>query len=174
MRRIEQHRGDDGGKGELHVVMVDRTGLKAVRGQDQDAAQDQNGMHGRAAAEPEAGQPHAIEEGEHHQKRPDRQCHRFGFGSGQEKAEECDEIGNRQIDEPRPVHQCAVQAKTVLHRIEPALPGQKVPHHDKAHHVVIVGADIILCGWQGHGHQCRDCQNAIDGQHVDGHAFLGG
>ncbi len=124
--------------------MVDGTGQEAVRCEDRERGQAESDMLPPRAAHSAPGETHEAQERHHQQKRPDRQRPGFGALGADEEAEDRDQIGDRQIDEARPVHQrTAGKAKAVLRHVEPALASQQIANFDEAHGVVIVGTDIV-------------------------------
>ena len=121
----------------LHVVMIDSAGTEMLqhrrhqRGEDQ--CEPRRGVAGKFTREPR----HAGEEYQQQRHRP----HRGGNALGQRRRHDpfaCpDQRGERQVDQPRPVHRHAFgRCQPVLREVEPALPGEEVAHLDQPHGVV--------------------------------------
>jgi len=145
-------------------VVIDGAWRKAIAGIDRHAGKAERQVHAGKAADTPSGKTHGKHGRKNERQGPDHECSSFRSIMAEQEAEEADQCSDRQVDQPRPVHERAfAEAEPILHQIEPALPVQKVPDLHEAHAVIIVGADIIdRTPGVFHDHDNADQNKAVD------------
>ena len=161
--RIDEHGRNPHHQDRLDVVMVDRAGVEADIGEGEKAAQTERDVHRHRTRKASSGKPDRVKEAGDEQQWPDGERQGFCLILRQDQRSHPDQCPDRQVHEPRPVHQGAtVEAQPVLREVEPALPREKVPHLYQAHHIVIVGTDIVRCGGDEHRQHDGDRHQRVE------------
>ena len=137
-----RQRGQDHEQHDLRGMVVDVAGDEDAHGLETTGGQQRHGQHAPAAEETAAKPGQRRREHDETRDGLEQADHPLGGVEPEQRPEQRDTGRERQVGQPRPVHRDPVTWRhAVLDHIEPALPGQEIPHLDGPHGVVRIEED---------------------------------